>query len=145
MFGGVLPAGFSTDIGRDSCIVTVLPPLAHDPSPASTIVQQAFDRFTPVQATEVSVRPLEWLFFLSFLPIFCFFVAPGLKRRRLAFVLAAMLPVGSGLLHVVVEGWRAQMLVLYLLAVLMALRAYPESGAIFRQMIKQHANATNPR
>jgi predicted dienelactone hydrolase len=81
------------------------------------------------------VRPLEWLFFLSFLPIFCFFVAPGLKQRRSAFMLAAMLPVGSGLLHIVVEGWRAQMLVLYFLAVLIALSTpitLRRSGAVRR-------------
>jgi predicted dienelactone hydrolase len=63
------------------------------------------------------VRPLEWFFFLSFLPAFFspFFL---IFRRTYSRYVTALLPVVTGLLHLVLEGWRVQMLPLYLLAVL---------------------------
>ncbi len=68
----------------------------------------------------MTVRLLEWLFFLSFLPAFSslFF---SLFRQQTWRYITAQLPVFTGLLHLILEGWRVQMLPLYLLAVLFSL------------------------
>jgi predicted dienelactone hydrolase len=66
------------------------------------------------------MRPLEWLFFLSFLPVFSSPFLPPFKQQPWKYI-TALLPVFTGLLHISLEGWRIQMLPLYLLAALFSL------------------------
>jgi dienelactone hydrolase len=66
------------------------------------------------------MRSLEWLFFLSFLPaLFSPFFS--LSKQKIWKYVTELLPLSTGLLHLIVEGWRVQMLPLYLLAVLFSL------------------------
>ncbi len=66
------------------------------------------------------MRPLEWLFFLSFLPAFFSSFFSLFRGQRPRYV-TALLPMSTGLLHILVEGWRTQMFLFYLLAVLFSL------------------------
>lgn len=66
------------------------------------------------------MRSLEWLFFLSFVPAFCSPFLSLFRQQRFRYV-TALLPVFAGLLHLIFEGWRTQMIPLYLLAVFTAL------------------------
>lgn len=63
------------------------------------------------------MRPLEWLVFVSFFPALLVPFSPP-KARRLWLFVAALLPVFITLFHLVVEGWRIQMLPFYGLALL---------------------------
>jgi predicted dienelactone hydrolase len=63
------------------------------------------------------MRSVEWLFFLSFLPAF-FSPFFSLFKQQIWKYATALLPLFTGLLHLILEGWRVQMLPLYLLAVL---------------------------
>lgn len=75
------------------------------------------------------MRPLEWLFFLSFLPglFLPYFLRSQQQRRWL--IAAALLPALVSLLHLVLEGWRTQMIPLYALAVVVgAIRLLPPRG-----------------
>lgn len=63
------------------------------------------------------MRPFEWLFLFSFVPILLLPLVPQAWRRRWLFV-AAPLPLLASLPHLIVEGWRTQMAPLYVLAVL---------------------------
>jgi hypothetical protein len=66
------------------------------------------------------MRLLEWLFFLSFLPAPLSLFPPFSKQKASRYI-TAQLPLFTGLLHVILEGWRIQMLPLYFLAVLFSL------------------------
>jgi predicted dienelactone hydrolase len=61
------------------------------------------------------MRPLEWLFLFSFLPILLTPFIPQTWRRRWL-VVTVPLPTLMGGLHVIVEGWRIEIVPLYLLA-----------------------------
>src|ERR1051326_3249045 len=62
------------------------------------------------------MRPLEWFFLFSFLPILLTPFLPQTWRRRWL-VVAVPLPTLMGGLHVIVEGWRIEIVPLYLFAV----------------------------
>lgn len=63
------------------------------------------------------MRPLEWLFFLSFVPILLLPLIPHAWRRRWLLA-AAPLPALASAPHLAAEGWRTQMVPLYILAAL---------------------------
>ena len=69
------------------------------------------------------MRVLEWLFCLSFIPAvvlpFVGFIPPYWRPRLSRLV--APLPTLTGVLHIVVEGWRIQMVPLYVLAAVILL------------------------
>lgn len=71
-----------------------------------------------------TMRPLEWLFFISFAPIVLMPLIPQ-KWRHGWLIIAALLPITTGILHVLVEGWRVQMLPLYGLAALVLVGRLP--------------------
>lgn len=63
------------------------------------------------------MRLFEWLFCLSFVPTLVLpFISQWWRQRGL--LIAMLLPVLALMLHLAVEGWRAQMLPLYILAAL---------------------------
>lgn len=63
------------------------------------------------------MRLLEWLLLLAFIPVLLVpYLPPERRRRWLA--AAALLPTLMGGLHLAVDGWRIQMLPVYVLAVL---------------------------
>ncbi|MGE0132955.1 MAG: alpha/beta hydrolase family protein [Blastocatellales bacterium] len=62
------------------------------------------------------MRPLEWAFLLSFLPALLLPYFSFSRQRRRWLVFAALLPLIAGLPHLALEGWRAQMIPLYALA-----------------------------
>lgn len=61
------------------------------------------------------MRPLEWLVLLAFVPIVLLPFTPQAWRRGWL-LWAAPLPILATLLQILLEGWRAQMIPLYLLA-----------------------------
>jgi len=63
------------------------------------------------------MRPLEWLFLLSFVPILLLPFIPQ-PWRRYWLLAAAPLPMLASVPHLAAEGWRTQMAPLYVLAVL---------------------------
>lgn len=66
------------------------------------------------------MRPFEWLLLLSFVPaVLLPFVPP--TRRHWRF-LALLLPTGAVVLHLVAEGWRTQIVPLYILVILVLCR-----------------------
>lgn len=62
------------------------------------------------------MRPLEWLLLVSFIPVLVLPFVPQTWRRAWLFTAALLLLVG--ILQMIVEGWRVQMVPLYLLALL---------------------------
>lgn len=70
------------------------------------------------------MRPLEWLVFLSFVPILLLPFIPQPWRRRWLLV-AAPIPVVATALQGVIEGWRTQMALLYILAVFVLASSIP--------------------
>lgn len=70
------------------------------------------------------MRPLEWLILLAFLPLLLLPLAPPAWRQRWLLV-ASTLPALASLLQVVAEGWRAQMIPLYALAVVVMVARLP--------------------
>jgi predicted dienelactone hydrolase len=65
----------------------------------------------------VDMRLFEWLLFLSFAPVVLLPLPPQ-RWRRAWLLVAAPLPALAGALHLAAEGWRAQMVPLYILAAL---------------------------
>ncbi len=61
------------------------------------------------------MRPLEWLFVLSFIPVLLMPVIPQ-RWRHNWLIVSAVLPTVMGILHLIVEGWRIQMIPLYIIA-----------------------------
>lgn len=71
------------------------------------------------------MRFLEWLFVFSFVPVLLMpFIAERLRQRWL--ILSVFLPVSVSTGHLFVEGWRIQMIPLYVLAVLVLISRLPE-------------------
>src|SRR6266704_2721908 len=70
------------------------------------------------------MRPLEWLFLFSFIPILLTPFVPQTWRRRWLIV-AAPLPTLAGGLHVIAEGWRIQIAPLYILAAIVLVSRLP--------------------
>lgn len=70
------------------------------------------------------MRLFEWLFALSFIPILLIPFIPQRWRRRWLLVLAP-LPALVGGIHFLVEGWRIQMIPLYILAALVLVSRFP--------------------
>ena len=63
------------------------------------------------------MRPFEWLFVLSFVPVVLLpFIPHGRRRRWL--IVAVSLPAVACMTHIGFEGWRTQMVPLYVLTVL---------------------------
>ncbi len=83
------------------------------------------------------MRPLEWFLLLSFIPVLLLPVIPQTWRRYWLRV-SALLPVLAGILHLVVEGWRIQMVPLYILAILVLVSRLPSllgrEGAVRRRL-----------
>lgn len=78
------------------------------------------------------MRPFEWIVFFSFLPVLILPFVPGRWQRRWLAV-AALLPVMACLVHLIAEGWRAQMAILYVVAILVfALRLLARERAVSR-------------
>ncbi|MBC8160269.1 MAG: hypothetical protein H7Z42_03535 [Roseiflexaceae bacterium] len=70
------------------------------------------------------MRVFEWLFLCSFVPLLLIpFLPPTWRRRWL--VMSAPLPTLVGAFHLIAEGWRIQMLPLYVLAMLMLVCRLP--------------------
>lgn len=70
------------------------------------------------------MRPLEWILLLSFIPVL---LVPALStqwRRRWLFLFVP-LPVGVAIIHLLIEGWRVQMIPVYVLAVLVFISRIP--------------------
>lgn len=63
------------------------------------------------------LRPLEWLLLLSFLPTLLVPYLPIARQLNRWWVVAAILPLIASLPHLLVEGWRTQMIPLYFLAI----------------------------
>lgn len=74
-------------------------------------------RATHAKSESEPMRPLEWLFYLAFMPTLLLPWLPA-RLRRWPW-LTATLPVLLSVPHLLSEGWRAQMLPLYLLALLL--------------------------
>ncbi|MBC7811471.1 MAG: hypothetical protein H7175_10000, partial [Burkholderiales bacterium] len=70
------------------------------------------------------MRPLEWFFSLSFIPILLIPFIPQTWRRR-GLIAAALVLVLAGGVHLIFEGWRIQMIPLYFLAALVLLSRLP--------------------
>ena len=81
------------------------------------------------------MRPLEWLLLLSFAPVLLTPIIPQIWRRRWLVVFAPLSAL-VGVLHLVIEGWRIQMLPLYGLAALVLVSRIPallgREGAVRR-------------
>jgi len=71
------------------------------------------------------MRSLEWLFLSSFIPILLTPFIPQTWRRRWLIASAPLLALAGGL-HLVAEGWRIQMIPLYLLAAMVLVIRGPE-------------------
>src|SRR4051812_28351312 len=64
------------------------------------------------------MRLFEWLFCLSFVPMLVLpFISQWWRQRGL--LVATLFPVLAIVPHLAIEGWRTQMIPLYMLAVLM--------------------------
>jgi dienelactone hydrolase len=70
----------------------------------------------------IAMRVLEWIFLLSCLPVLLLPHLSLVRGRRWFSVSLALLPLLVGLLHIVLEGWRTQMIPLYALAALIVVR-----------------------
>lgn len=70
------------------------------------------------------MRSLEWLFLLSFIPILLLPFIPQTWRRQWVLA-AATAPMLVGLIHLAIEGWRIQLIPLYLLAPILLLSRLP--------------------
>lgn len=70
------------------------------------------------------MRPLEWVVLLSFIPFIVVLVAP-MARRGIGSTLCPLLPLAASAAQIAAIGWRAQMLPLYLLALLVAASRVP--------------------
>src|SRR5690606_14284552 len=81
------------------------------------------------------MRPLEWLLLLSFAPVLLTPIIPQIWRRRWLEVFAPLSAL-VGVLHLVIEGWRIQMLPLFGLAALVLVSRVPallgREGAVRR-------------
>jgi predicted dienelactone hydrolase len=66
------------------------------------------------------MRPLEWLLLLSFIPALLLPIVPQ-RWRRPWLTVAALLPLLMTVIHLLVEGWRIQMIPVYGLALLVLL------------------------
>src|SRR5438552_17251091 len=70
------------------------------------------------------MRPLEWLFLFSFIPILLIpFVSQTWRHRWL--IVAAPLTTLAGGIHVITEGWRIQIVPLYILAAIVLVSRLP--------------------
>lgn len=70
------------------------------------------------------MRPLEWLVCLSFVLMLLLPYIPPTQRRHWLLV-AAPLPILATMIHLLVEGWRTQMVPLYVLATLVLMVRLP--------------------
>jgi len=78
------------------------------------------------------MRSFEWIVFISFLPVLVVPFVSGKWQQRWLLV-AALLPVMACLLHLIAEGWRAQMAILYAVAIMVfALRLVARERAVSR-------------
>lgn len=83
------------------------------------------------------MRALEWLFVLSFIPILLMPLISQTWRYRWL-ILCAPMPALIGGLHLIVEGWRIQMIPLYILAVLVLMNRLP--ALLGRESIVRHTH-----
>jgi predicted dienelactone hydrolase len=81
-------------------------------------------RVQPMLKRRSTMRPFEWLFVLSFIPILLLPFIPHPWRRRWLLA-AAPLPALMSIPHLASEGWRTQMIPLYILAALVLASRLP--------------------
>lgn len=72
------------------------------------------------------MRPLEWLLVLSFAFVLVLPFVPHSWRRRWLVVIATVLPTMVGLFQLSVEGWRVQIVPLYVLSILIVIGRIPD-------------------
>lgn len=70
------------------------------------------------------MRVFEWLFLFSFIPILLILFIPYTWQRRWLMI-SAPLPTLMGGIHLIVEGWRIQMVPLYIFAVMVLVSRSP--------------------
>lgn len=78
------------------------------------------------------MRPLEWLVFGAFVPAIVLLFAPQQLRERWLFAVSLLLPLAT-ILHLIIEGWRIQMVPLYLLALCMLVGGALQRRVAFRR------------